>query len=90
MALVYARHSVAEELLGAFMDVDQSMISRIVTELTPVIAAATGPAVPTVQDATDAIRGQVALVDGTLAPCWSWEGTASCGPASTPPPGTTS
>jgi hypothetical protein len=72
VALVYARHNVTEELLGAFMGVDQATISRMISLLTPVIAEVTAPHVPTEQDATDAIRGRVALVDGALAPSWSW------------------
>ena len=72
VALVYARHNVTEELLGAFMGVDQSQISRVITMLTPVIELVTAPYVPTEQDATEALDGQVALVDGSLAPCWSW------------------
>jgi transposase len=72
VALVYARHNVTEELLGAFMGVDQSQISRMVSELTPVIEQVTAPCVATEQDATDALAGRVALVDGSLAPCWSW------------------
>lgn len=72
VTLVYARHNVTQELLGAFMGVDQSQISRVITDLTPVIEAVTAPYVPTEADATDALAGQVALVDGSLAPCWSW------------------
>jgi len=72
VTLVYVRHNVTEELLGAFMGVDQATISRIITRLTPVIAQVTAPEIPTEQDATDAVAGKVALVDGTLAPCWSW------------------
>ena len=70
--LVYARHNVTEELLAAFMGVDQSQISRVINVLTPVIQAVTAPYVPTEEDATEALTGQVALVDGSLAPCWSW------------------
>jgi len=72
VTLVYARHNVTEELLGAFMGVDQSQISRVITELTPVVEKVTAPYVPTGQDAVEALTGQVALVDGSLAPCWSW------------------
>jgi transposase len=74
VTLVYARHNVTEELLAAFMGVDQSQISRVITALTPVIEKVTAPHVPSEQDAIDALSGQVALVDGTLAPCWSWAG----------------
>jgi transposase len=72
VTLVYARHNVTEELLAAFMGVDQSQISRMITELTPVIEGVTAPYVPTEADAVEALAGQVALVDGSLAPCWSW------------------
>jgi hypothetical protein len=85
---------VTQELLGAFMGVDQSQISRVITELTPVIEGVTAPYVPTEQDAVEALGGQVALVDGSLAPCWSWADRpdlwVTCGRASMPPPGTTS
>ena len=74
VTLVYARHNVTEELLGAFMGVDQSQISRIISELTAIVEEVTAPYVPTEQDATQALSGQVALVDGSLAPCWSWAG----------------
>jgi hypothetical protein len=29
---------------------------------------------PTAEDAAGAIKGAIALVDGTLWPCWSWDG----------------
>jgi hypothetical protein len=74
VTLVYARHNVTEELLGEFMGLDQSQISRIISELTPIVEEVTAPYVPTEQDATEALSGQVALVDGSLAPCWSWAG----------------
>jgi len=74
VTLVYARHNVTEELLGAFMEVDQSQISRVIAKLTPVIEKVTAPFVPTEDDAIEALDGQVALVDGSLAPCWSWAG----------------
>lgn len=72
VALVYARHNVTQELLGGFMGVDQSQISRVIIELTPLIEVVTAPYVPTEHDAAAAVTGQVALVDGSLAPCWSW------------------
>ena len=74
VTLVYARHNVTEELLAAFMGVDQSQISRMIIALTPVIETVTAPYLPTEQDAVEALTGQVALVDGSLAPCWSWSG----------------
>jgi hypothetical protein len=29
---------------------------------------------PTAEDAAEATKGAIALVDGTLWPCWSWDG----------------
>jgi hypothetical protein len=72
VVLVYLRHNVTEELLAAFLDVDQATISRIVTGLTPIVMEVTRPWVPTEEDAAASVAGQVAVVDGALAPCWSW------------------
>jgi hypothetical protein len=54
--------------------VDQSTISRYITLLAPLIAEATVEFRPSAEDAAEATRGAVALVDGTLWPCWSWAG----------------
>ena len=42
--------------------------------LTPFVEKATGEDRPTAGDATEATRGAIALVDGTLWPCRSWDG----------------
>jgi hypothetical protein len=55
-------------------DVDQSTVSRYITFLTPLVEAATRQERPTAAEAAEATRGAVALVDGTLWPCWSWDG----------------
>jgi DDE superfamily endonuclease/Helix-turn-helix of DDE superfamily endonuclease len=73
VVLVYERHNVTQELLAAFMDVDQATISRVITALLSVVAEVTAPFVPDEEEATEAVSGRVALVDGTLAPCWSWQ-----------------
>jgi DDE superfamily endonuclease len=45
----------------------------VITALLPVIAEVTAPFVPNEKEATEAVSGRIALVDGTLAPCWSWQ-----------------
>ena len=52
----------------------QATISRYITELTPVIDQATAEFRPTAEEAAEATQGAIALVDGTLWPCWSWNG----------------
>lgn len=43
-----------------------------------------------VPDPAETLPGRVSCIDGTLLPCWSYEVTASCTPASTAPPATSS
>lgn len=68
----YLRNNIIEEVWADIFDIDQATISRYITTLTPLIEQATAECRPTEQDAADAITGAVALVDGTLWPCWSW------------------
>ncbi len=70
----YKRNNITEEIWAEIFDVDQSTISRYITFLTPLVDQATAEFRPDAQEAADAIRGAVALVDGTLWPCWSWAG----------------
>jgi DDE superfamily endonuclease len=70
----YMRNNITEEVWADIFDVDQSTVSRYITALTPVVEQATEEFRPTVEDATEATRGAIALVDGTLWPCWSWAG----------------
>ncbi len=48
--------------------------SRHITFLTPLIEQATAEVRPSAEEATEATKGAIALVDGTLWPCWSWKG----------------
>jgi hypothetical protein len=68
------RHNIVEEVWADIFDVDQTTISRIITLLTPLVEAATSVFRPTPEEATEATRDAIALVDGTLWPCWSWQG----------------
>lgn len=70
----YARQNIVEEVWADIMDVDQGTISRYLTWLTPLVAEATQEDRPTPEDAAGATRDAIALVDGTLWPCWSWAG----------------
>jgi hypothetical protein len=70
----YMRQNIIEEVWADIFDVGQSTISRIITFLTPLVEQATAEFRPTAQDAAEVTRNAIALVDGTLWPCWSWHG----------------
>jgi DDE superfamily endonuclease len=70
----YARNNITEEIWAEIFDVDQSTISRYIVFLTPLIDKATAEFRPSAEEAARATRGAIALVDGTLWPCWSWSG----------------
>ena len=74
VACGYTRQNIIEEVWAEVFDVDQSMISRIITFLTPLVERATEEFRPGEEEATEAVRDAIALVDGTLWPCWSWDG----------------
>jgi hypothetical protein len=70
----YMRQNITEEVWAEIFDVDQSTISRYITFLTPLIEQATAEFRPSAEEAAEATRSAIALVDGTLWPCWSWAG----------------
>ena len=70
----YMRQNIIEEVWADIFDVDQSTISRYITLLTPFVENATEEDRPSAEDAAEATRDAIALVDGTLWPCWSWDG----------------
>jgi DDE superfamily endonuclease/Helix-turn-helix of DDE superfamily endonuclease len=70
----YLRQNIVEDVWADIFDVDQSTISRYITFLTPLVEKATEEDRPTAEDAAEATRDAIALVDGTLWPCWSWNG----------------
>ena len=74
MACGYARNNITEEVWAEIFDVGQSTISRYITFLTPLIDQATAGFRPPAGEAAEATKGAIALVDGTLWPCWSWAG----------------
>ena len=70
----YSRNNITEEIWAEIFDIDQSTISRYITFLTPLVDIATEEFRPSAEDAAEAARSAIALVDGTLWPCWSWDG----------------
>ena len=74
VACGYERNNITEEVWAEIFGVHQAAISRYITELTPLIDQATAEFRPTAEEAAEATRGAIALVDGTLWPCWSWDG----------------
>ena len=70
----YMRQNIIEDVWAEIFDTSQPTISRIVTEITPLIEKATAEFRPAAEQAKAAVRGQTVLVDGFLAPCWSWRG----------------
>ena len=96
VALLYNRQSMIEEVIADLFGVSEGTISDIVSKLTPLIAQATEEFRPDAEEAKQVTRGRLALVDGTLWPCWSWESAPALwagkynlrlGPGSTPAPG---
>ena len=63
------RHNPTQELLADIHTVSQSTISRVVAVYTPLIAELLQAWIPQVED-LDPDRQYI--IDGTLAPCWSW------------------
>ena len=70
----YMRQNIIEDVWADIFDVDQSTISRIITFLPPQVEKATAEFRPAPEEAGEATRDAVALVDGTLWPCWSRDG----------------
>ena len=73
VTLLYKRQNMTEEVIADVFGISQGTVSNIITEFTPLIAAATEAFRPDPDEARQMTRGRLALVDGTLWPCWSWE-----------------
>ena len=67
--VMYFRTNVTEEVIAELLFVDQSTISRVITNLEGIIAEVLDEFVP---DLTEEMDGRVGVVDGSLCPCWSW------------------
>ena len=72
ISCMYLRQNSTQEFLGDVRGISQSTVSRIVTNLVPIVKAVLEEFVPTTEDAIEMVRGKVCLVDGTITPCWSY------------------
>ena len=75
----YMRHNITEEVWAEIFDVDQSTISRYITFLTPLIDQASAEFRPSAEEAAEAIRGAIALVDGPCGRAGRGLASVSCG-----------
>src|SRR5437879_3324229 len=66
---MYFKTNVTEELIGELLFVDQSTISRAISDLEGIIAEVLEEFVP---DLAEEMDGRVGVVDGSLCPSWSW------------------
>jgi hypothetical protein len=66
---MYLRTNISEEVIAELLFVDQSTISRAISDLEEIIAEAVEEFVPDLAEETD---GRIGVVDGSLCPCWSW------------------
>jgi len=71
--VTYFRTNVTQEVIAELLFVDQSTISRTISDLEEIIAEALDEFVP---ELPEEIEGRVAMVDGSLCPCWSWADAA--------------
>jgi DDE superfamily endonuclease len=69
--LTYMRHNRTQAEIGESLGVSQPTISRAISAITPLVPEATREFVPTADDLDPDAQY---ILDGTLLPCWSWEG----------------
>jgi hypothetical protein len=69
ITLTYLRRNRVQAEIAESYGASQSTISRCISAITPLIAACLTKLTPTAEDLVD---GKQYIVDGTLAPCWSW------------------
>ena len=67
--VTYFRTNITQEVIAELLFVDQSTISRAISDLDEIIAEALDEFVP---ELPEEIQGRVVVVDGSLCPCWSW------------------
>ena len=70
-SLTYMRHNRTQAEIGESLGVSQPTISRAISAITPLIPEATREFVPTADDLDPDAQY---ILDGTLLPCWSWDG----------------
>src|ERR671917_2332289 len=67
--VMYFRTNITQEVIAELLFVDQSTISRAISDLEEIIAEALDEFIP---ELPEEIKGRVGVVDGSLCPCWSW------------------
>lgn len=72
IACIYLRQNCTQEFLADLRGVSQPTVSRIVTDLVPVVKAVLAEFVPDPKAAIRVVKDRVCLVDGTITPCWSY------------------
>src|SRR5260370_35294845 len=72
----YMRQNIIQEGWAEIFGTSQPVISGIIAKFTPLIEASTDEDRPTAEEPEEAVaREQPFLVDGFLAPTWSWRDT---------------
>jgi hypothetical protein len=71
VALAYMRHNRTQAEIGESFGVSQPTISRAISAITPLIPEALREFVPRADDLDPDVQY---ILDGTLLPCWSWDG----------------
>ena len=69
--LTYMRHNRTQSEIGESLGVSQPTVSRAISAITPLIPEAVRDFVPTADDLDPDAQY---ILDGTLLPCWSWDG----------------
>ena len=69
--LTYMRHNRTQAEIGESLGVSQPTISRAISAITPLVPEVTREFVPTADDLDPDAQY---ILDGTLLPCWSWDG----------------
>jgi len=69
---MYLRQNTTQEFIGETRDTSLPTISRYRAVLVPLVKAVLEEFVPDAAEPIEIVKGRVVLVDGTLAPCWSY------------------
>src|SRR5919202_6729197 len=70
--LMYVKNNISEEVIAELLFVSQWVISETISTLDGVIVTAVKDFKPDLTEAAEGLAGRVAVIDGSLPPCWSW------------------
>ena len=71
--LMYFKNNITEEVIAELLFVSQPVISETISTLEGVIVKALKDFEPDLAEAAKGLAGRVAVIDGSLHPCWSWK-----------------